>query len=108
MRDARDFFGDTLRGKHEVDALRGDCIARHPVVLGALVLRESDAADCLDLAQPHRAVAAGARQNYAYRNAALILRHRFEKKIDWMIQANFLARLEPESLAVDDYRLARR
>jgi hypothetical protein len=58
-----------------VDHSRGGGISRHAAQIGetGIRLRQGDAAMLLDRAHPHRAVAAGPRQDDAHRPLTLVL-----------------------------------
>ena len=84
-RDLAELAGDLGGRQPEVDRPRHHGAAGHPFVGGRFVLRERDAAGRLDLIHPHRAVAAGARQNDGDGFVFLVLRQRFEKQVDRMM-----------------------
>ena len=80
--------GDLLGRQDEIDAAAVDGAARHAGVPGRLlVLGEGDAAHGLDLAQPQRAVGAGAGEDHADGAGLLVLGQRAEQVIDRQVRA---------------------
>ena len=72
-----------LQREHEVDHAGLDGGAGHAVELGVLqALRDRDAAQLLDPAQPLRPIAAGARQHDAHGPLAMRLRQGAEEQVD--------------------------
>ena len=72
-----------------------------------LVLGEGDAADRLDLAQPERAVGAGAGEDDADRARLLVLRQRAEEVVDRQVRAARLAARRELQEALRDRHVAR-
>ena len=83
MTDAGELARDLLRRQNDVDAAAVRGALRHPrIPCRFFVLCESDAACCLDVFDPERAVRAGAGQDDADRGGLPIFGERLEEGID--------------------------
>ena len=98
---------DAFRTEYEIHDPRGNGAVRHAILLGAVVLREGDAADLLDGSKSHGAVGGGSREHHADGVMALVGRERRHEQVDRVVRPCF-AGAEAEATLANDHRAAGR
>ena len=107
--EPRQLGRDQSRRHHEVHAARVERAARHAVMLGGVVLHESDPALSLDRLQAERPVGPGPRQNHADGLTVSRDRQRLQEHIHRQMQSGSQsAWSQPQSIPLDHHVRVRR